>query len=380
MYQKTHTNNIIIGMKINLNEKDRLNFKKLLELKDKNINISDMLLTAFCYVDFLNKDQIVSSNNEEEAIIQNIKENFSEDNDIDDLESYVSIKCLNESDYITDYANKLSNINAKYKNYQFKTVNYEPYQLFAYDDIEIDGYKEISKVGYFKNRFAYLSLSEGNNMWMSLNPNEITTMSPFIKDAKGNVLVLGLGMGYIQYMMSKKSDISSITIVEKNHDNIVFFNKFIYPIFDKKKIKIVEDDAVKFVEQFHRYDYIFADLWFTPEDGIEYYLKLNKIENKYKIKIHYWLEASLKQMKKRYLIELINEAINGANDQNYVSKETLEDRIFRELYLETKNITISSLDDIKELIKWDLLRKFSLLGMVQAVHTQWLLQKHAIMY
>jgi len=338
-------------MKINLNEKDRLNFKKLLELKDKNINISDMLLTAFCYVDFLNKDQIVSSNNEEEAIIQNIKENFSEDNDIDDLESYVSIKCLNESDYITDYVNKLSNINAKYKNYQFKTVNYEPYQLFAYDDIEIDGYKEISKVGYFKNRFTYLSLFEGNNMWMSLNPNEITTMSPFIKDAKGNVLVLGLGMGYIQYMMSKKSDISSITIVEKNHDNIVFFNKFVYPIFDKKKIKIVEDDAVKFVEQFHRYDYIFADLWFTPEDGIEYYLKLNKIENKYKIKIHYWLEASLKQMKKRYLIELINEAINGANDQNYVSKETLEDRIFRELYLETKNITISSLDDIKELIK-----------------------------
>ena len=83
-----------------------------------------------------------------------------------------------------------------------KYINYAPYQLFAYDDIKVNGYKEYSQVGYFDNKFSYLALTEGNNIWMSLNPNEIETMKPYINKARGNVLVLGLGMGYVPFMLS----------------------------------------------------------------------------------------------------------------------------------------------------------------------------------
>ena len=55
---------------------------------------------------------------------------------------------------------------------------------------------------------------------MSLNPNEIETMKPFINKGHGNVLVLGLGMGYVPFMMALKDDVRHITIIEKDKNII----------------------------------------------------------------------------------------------------------------------------------------------------------------
>ena len=338
-------------MIVNLKDQDLKRFEELLKIKDTNINISDMLLTAFCYIDFLNIDEIKRSDNEHDAIIENLVRNFSDDKDSSLLSSHIRLSCLDQNEYLNDYSNKLLGLKAKYKNYHLETMRYEPYQLFAYSDIEVINELEISKVGYFRNEFSYPAIFENDNLWMSLNPNEINTMKPFLSKANGSVLVLGLGLGYVPYMLSKKSDIKDITIVENNHDNIVFFNKFIAPLFDNKKYKIIEEDALKFIDKNNDYNYIFADLWFTPEDGVEYLLKLEKIEKSKNIKIYYWLEQSLRQMKRRYMIELINESLKGFSNHNYVSKESVEDRVFRELYYQTKNKIISSFDEIKELLK-----------------------------
>ena len=100
-----------------------------------------------------------------------------------------------------------------------------------------------------------------------------------------------------------------------------------------------------------KYDYIFADLWFDAEDGLEYYLKLSEIEKKNNIKIDYWLETSLKQMRRRYLIELIKEQLEGSDETWYQSEKEIADRIFKTLYFQTKNTEIKSLEDIKELLQ-----------------------------
>ena len=153
-------------------------------------------------------------------------------------------------------------------------------------------------------------------------------------------------------MFSNKKNVSSITVVERNKENITLFKKYLLPLFpEKAKITIIEDDAINFVKHYFKYDYIFADLWFDAEDGLEYYLKLNEIENKNNIEIDYWLETSLKQMKRRYLIELIKEQIEGSDDTWYQSEKEISDRIFKTLYLQTKNIEIKSYDDIKELLQ-----------------------------
>lgn len=344
-------------MKIELSKKDKIEFEKLLKTKDDNIEISDLLLSAFQYTDFIDIDElktaVLNGENEESTIKNMILDAF----EIGDEElrrkffNQVRIDKCNPSKYFNKYVKLLTNTKISFGNYKLKTITYEPYQLFALDDISINDDLEISKAGYFDEKFSYSALFENKDLWMSLNPNEITTMENSIKKAHGNVLILGLGMGYITYMMSNKNDVSSITVVERNKTNIELFTKFLLPKFENKsKIKIIHDDAINYVDTNHNFDYIYADLWFNPEDGLEYYLKLNKIEKKSHITIDYWLETSLKQMKRRYLIELIKEQIDGISADAYQSEEEISDRIFKLLYNETKDLTIKSFKDIRELL------------------------------
>lgn len=348
-------------MKILLSDRDKLEFEKILSIKDNNIEISDLLLSSFQYTDFIEiddlKTRILNGETEENAIKSIILDAYEIDSD-ELRNSFIKqtkiIKC-EPSNYLNRYVKLLDKIKFSFGKYSLKKITYEPYQLFALDDIEVDkDYKEISTAGYFDQKFSYAALFEGKDLWMSLNPNEITTMDSTIKAAKGNVLVLGLGMGYITYMLSDKNDVSSITVVERNKENIAFFKKFLFPLFENKnKIKIVEGDAIEYIEKNQIFDYFYADLWFNPEDGLEYYLKLNDIEQSNNIKIDYWLETSLKQMKRRYLIELIKEQLDGVGPEAYESEEEIPDRIFKKLYLDTKDTIINSIEDIRKLLKWD---------------------------
>ena len=344
-------------MRITLSEKDKSSFYKLLEAKDNNIEISNLLLTCFAYTDFIDIDDLhsrISNDNEENAIKNIILDNFEIDSDEfrKTFFEQVKIEKCNPSSFINEYSKLLDTVKFSFGKYSLKKVTYEPYQLFALDDIEIKDEKEVSKVGYFDRPFSYSALFEGKNLWMSLNPNEINTMASSIERAKGRALVLGLGMGYITYMLSNKKSISSITVVERNKENIALFKKYLLPLFSNKtKITIIEDDAINSVKHYYKYDYIFADLWFDAEDGLEYYLKLSEIEKKNNIKIDYWLETSLKQMRRRYLIELIKEQLEGSDETWYQSEKEISDRIFKTLYLQAKNVEIKSYEDIKELLQ-----------------------------
>lgn len=346
-------------MKILLNSQEQEKFLKILTIKDTNIEVSDLLLSAFQYVDFIDledlKNRILNGQTEENAIKSIILDAYEIDSE-DLRRSFIEqtiIKKCDPTNYFNEYVKLLEGIKFSYGKYSLKKITYEPYQLFAVDDIEVtEDYKEISKAGYFDKNFSYAALFEGKDLWMSLNPNEINTMDSTIKSANGNILVLGLGMGYITFMLSNKKDVKSITVVERNRENIDLFKKFLFPNFkNANKIRIIEDDAINYVKNNNKFDYIFADLWFNPEDGLEYYLKLNEIENKQNIKIDYWLETSLKQMKRRYLIELIKEQIDGVGPEAYQSEEEIPDRIFKKLYLDTKNLEIKTIKDIKELLK-----------------------------
>lgn len=344
-------------MRISLSEIDKSCFYKLLEIKDNNIEISNLLLSSFAYTNFIDISKLrnrISNENEETAIKNIILDNFEVDS-IEFRNSFfeqVKMEKCNPSKYVNEYSKLLEKLKFCYGKYSLKKVTYEPYQLFALDDIEIKDEKEISKVGYFDKPFSYAALFEGKNLWMSLNPNEINTMASAIEKAKGRVLVLGLGMGYITFMLSNRKNVSSITVIERNKENIALFKKYLLPLFpEKTKITIIEDDAINFVKHYYKYDYIFADLWFDAEDGLEYYLKLNEIENNNNIKIDYWLETSLKQMRRRYLIELIKEQLEGSDETWYQSEQEISDRIFKTLYFQTKNIEIKSYDDIKELLQ-----------------------------
>ena len=329
---------------------------ELLEINNININVADMLNVAFSYTDIIDQKVLKESGLEEkEAIIDQLYDFYQLDKDNEDNQQIMDefflkrLKKLDPNDYLNNPYVKNIKEAGRYDKYALKMIDYAPYQLFPYDEISVsDDYKEYSAIGCFDKPFSYLALTEGNNIWMSLNPNEIETMKPFINKGKGNVLVLGLGLGYVPYMMSLKDDVKSITVVEKDPDIINLFNKMIFPHFkNQKKINIIKDDAINYVKNHQKYDYIFADLWHSPEDGLDLFIKLKKINKR----IDCWLETSLIALLRRCMLTLVEESLNGASDNDYKHYRNITDKVINDYYFKTKNIQINDPDDLFNLLK-----------------------------
>ena len=331
--------------------------QELISNNNININVADLLVNAFNYTDIFDIDEIKQyikeGLSEKEAMMQMFTKAFDIDYDLDEnkevMDAYIlsNLKKLDSKEYLDNEYAKTIKATGKYKKYALKNITYEPYQLFAYDDISLDGDKENSRISYFDHKFSYLALTEGNNIWMSLNPNEIETMKPFIDKAKGNVLVLGLGMGYVPFMMANKSEVKSITIIEKDSEIIGLFNTLIYPSFkNKEKIKIIEDDAINYTKKNNKYDYIFADLWHSPEDGLSLFIQLKRINKN----IDCWLEVSMYALLRRCMISLIEENTLGYGEKNYKFSRTYTDKVINKYYQRTKNLTINNDEDLNKLL------------------------------
>ena len=342
---------------MNINPKLNKRIQELISNNNININVADLLVNAFNYTDIFDINEInqymKEGLSEKEAMMQLFTKAFDIDYELDEnkevMDAYIlnNLKKLDSREYLDNEYVKTNKATGKYKKYALKYIDYEPYQLFAYDDISLDGDKENSRIGYFDHKFSYLALTEGNNIWMSLNPNEIETMKPYINKAKGDVLVLGLGMGYVPFMMALKPEVKSVTIVEKDPDIISLFNSLIYPNFkNKEKIKIVEDDAIDYVRKQNKYDYIFADLWHSPEDGLSLFVQLKRINRD----IDCWLEVSMYALLRRCMISLVEENTLGYGEENYKFSKTYTDKVINKYYQKTKSLTLNNDDDLNKLL------------------------------
>lgn len=177
---------------------------------------------------------------------------------------------------------------------------YVPYQAFVFDDPKItrDG-KIIPQIGFFEKEFSYPAVLESGTEWMLITPNEINTMRAPISGAHGKVLTYGLGLGYFAYMVSEKESVSSVTIVERDKNAISLFRDIILPQMPRKdKINIICDDAFYFAETRladSDFDFVFADIWHDPSDGVPAYNRLKETE-KYlpSADFSYWIEKTLK--------------------------------------------------------------------------------------
>ena len=342
---------------MNINPKLNKRVQELISNNNININVADLLVNAFSYTDIFDIDEIKQyikeGLNEKEAMVQMFTKAFDIDYELDEnkevMDAYIlkNLKKLESKEYLENEYAKTIKATGQYKKYALKNITYEPYQLFAYDDISLEGDKENSRIGYFDYKFSYLALTEGNNIWMSLNPNEIETMKPFINKAKGDILVLGLGMGYVPFMMALKKEVKSITIIEKDLEIIGLFNSLIYPNFkNKEKIKIIEDDAINYTKKNHHYDYIFADLWHSPEDGLSLFVQLKRIDKN----IDCWLEVSMYALLRRCMISLIEENTLGYKEDSYKFAKTYIDKVINKYYQKTKNLTLNSDEDLNKLL------------------------------
>ena len=100
-------------------------------------------------------------------------------------------------------------------------------------------------------------------------------------------------------MVSEKESVSSVTIVERDKNAISLFRDIILPQMPRKdKINIICDDAFYFAETRladSDFDFVFADIWHDPSDGVPAYKRLKETE-KYlpSADFSYWIEKTLK--------------------------------------------------------------------------------------
>ncbi len=175
-----------------------------------------------------------------------------------------------------------------------------PYSAFVCNDpITLPDGRIIPRIGFFDTEFRYLSVLQKGREWMTLMPNELTTQEAPVKKAHGRVATYGLGLGYFAFMCARKPEVESVTIVERDERVISLFKELLLPSFENpEKIEIICADAFEFAEKRapeRGFDYIFADIWHDPTDGVEAYKKFKELEHLCpKTAFDYWIEATLK--------------------------------------------------------------------------------------
>lgn len=274
------------------------------------------------------------------------------------------IDLLNEKEYLSNpYYKTVKPTKKKIGNVTLTYDKYLPKQGFVYDEIVITDpfFQERTPFGFFKNEFPYLALKENDVTWMSVTPHEINTMKDSISKARGHVITLGLGLGYYSFMVSNKDDVSKVTIVEMNQKVIDIFKQEILPFFPhKEKIEIIKDDAFKYLDKEIEGDYLFADLWHLPEDGLPMYAKIANLEKKNpQIKFEYWIEKSMLTLIRRAIIILIDEEMNGADDEDYKEESTFSDHLINQTHFVLKDKELNSLKDIDDLLSFPSLKEIA---------------------
>ena len=102
---------------------------------------------------------------------------------------------------------------------------------------------------------------------MTSHEFEMLTNQKFLDNAKGDVLIFGLGIGLIVFPLLSDKDVNSITIVETDSGLV----NAVYPIIKNKdhhsKLSIFIEDAFRF-ETNNIYDTIYFDIWHSIDESV----------------------------------------------------------------------------------------------------------------
>lgn len=318
-------------MKINLKAKEKEEFAKYISVLDTNIEEGEYF------------NEILSSS----LLVNKQKEPFE-------------IKELLLEEYLENpYYEMVKPSKAKEGNIHLCYDKYVRKEGFVYDEIILGDYmREKTPFGYFNEDFHFLSLKEKGTTWMSVTPHEINTMKENVKEAYGDVIVLGLGLGYFPFMISNKPNVKTITIIENNANIVDIFAKHLAPFFPHlEKIRILEDDAFSFLSKDFKGNYLFADLWHLPEDGLPLYCKILSFEKEHRgCQFAYWIEKSMLALLRRAAIILLDEEMNGSGDEDYRYEETFSDHLINEVHRALEDKEINAIQDIEELLSFKSLK------------------------
>lgn len=234
------------------------------------------------------------------AIGLDIEEN-EQHREIFELYFPLMVRALDVEEYENDpYLNTVKISDHHKDGWELKQLRYKAYEAFAYDDLlSLPDGRIIPQIGFFNREYAYPCVLEDGREWMLITPNEINTMREPISRAHGKVLTYGLGLGYFAFMCACRSEVASVTVVERDKRVIELFEEYIRPLTpNAEKISIICADAFEYAEKEAprgEFDFIFADIWHDPSDGVEAYKRFKALEHlSPNSEFAYWIEKTLK--------------------------------------------------------------------------------------
>ncbi len=227
--------------------------------------------------------------------------------------------------------------------WEMKESFYAPFEPFVCNHpVLTEELREIPQIGYFDAEFRFPAILEGGVEWMTVTPNEIETMREPIEKSHGRVLTLGLGLGYFAFCASEKNDVERVIVVERDGEVISLFRRYILPQFpNRDKIEIVQADAFDFLPKTdpRSFDYMFADLWHDPSDGLDLYLRLRRIEKEKGLQnVDYWIEPSLLSCLRHMVYDKLTDKDAPVQATSVSPYELLSSEFLRRLAPDVKTV------------------------------------------
>lgn len=342
-------------MLFNLSQEEKVKFARLAETFDQNYRATQLFSkylneeADFVTSEIMNDLMSEVDVDEEFAFAMVLSSLFSlesetnpEDRRFERDMLVPAVRKLNPARYENDpYYKNIKMPEVEAAGWKYTTETYPPYRGFVCDDIIPDeNFREIPRIGYFSEEFSFPAVLEDGNEWMTLTPIDLDTCQNEIASAKGKCITFGLGLGYYTYMVSNKSDVSSITVIEKSSDVIKLFSEYILPQYPSKdKIRIINADAFEYAEHempSEKYDHAFVDIWRDVSDGFPMYMKMKQLE-KFSLdtNFNYWIEGFMLS----HLRSLIFEGIRAGDERAIKLPKT-----------------ITTVDEIKHILSSDFLR------------------------
>jgi len=131
-------------------------------------------------------------------------------------------------------------------------------------------------------------------LWMSDSPQENEGQRDIVEKCKGNVLIGGLGLGYIASMLDRKKNVKSITVVELEKDVI----SLVWKHLNLKKSEIIHMDLFDYLKSTKKkFNWVYYDIWTpTGEDILYTHIRPLKTLSKGKVPFKHilcWSEATM---------------------------------------------------------------------------------------
>lgn len=194
-----------------------------------------------------------------------------------------------------------SPIEGQLEGWELRTLRCQPCELFAAGDLkQLPDRRILPQLGFFLRSYSYPCLFQDGREWMMITPNEVETMKSPLSKARGHVLTYGLGLGYFAFMALQRPEVKTVTVVEKDPAVLSLFQKRLLPRFgrDAERLCLIQADALAYAEDRKKedispYDFVFADIWHDPSDGVPLYRKLKALERSDTV-YAYWIEDTLR--------------------------------------------------------------------------------------